>query len=450
MTHWIRRLAQHFESVRRRTPGAPLALVFDIDGTILDVAPAARALLRSHAAAGGRDYLATAHETDLAAADWTAIAAGAGLRGAARDEAAAALRRAWSRPDAVLAAHRPFRGVLEVIRWFQLQPNTVVALNTGRLESQRLETLRQLNTLGGEYRVQFPSELLCMRQCRTEAVATAKVRGIETLRTRGYHIVAAVDNEPAYLQAIAAAGPERELLTFDSRDLHDTRRQTVPYDLRELLGSRRLPRHVQFVWQDIDGEVELQRFLMSSIHWGEVALAGFRDGEPILGGGLSLTRVLPAMLQRARGCKINLATPAQVKTLIPWLRSRDYPAGALWFHVPAGPDQGEALRQLAESLPGSTRQAPVDGLIRPLDGRPDQAAIDALLRCGATRFGLDWCASGKPAILDAMERHGLELHLHSIPDLESFLRASLLLPHSLGTGFDFPRLARTTHRRRAG
>ena len=45
----------------------------------------------------------------------------------------------------MLAAHRPYRGVLEVIRWFQLQPATFVGLNTGRPEQLRDETLRSLN-----------------------------------------------------------------------------------------------------------------------------------------------------------------------------------------------------------------------------------------------------------------------------------------------------------------
>ena len=37
--------------------------------------------------------------------------------------------RRWSE-EAALASHRPYTGVLEVIRWFQLQPRTFVGLNT--------------------------------------------------------------------------------------------------------------------------------------------------------------------------------------------------------------------------------------------------------------------------------------------------------------------------------
>jgi len=33
------------------------------------------------------------------------------------------LEQRWQ-PEAVLAAHRPYQGVLDVIRWFQIQPDT--------------------------------------------------------------------------------------------------------------------------------------------------------------------------------------------------------------------------------------------------------------------------------------------------------------------------------------
>ena len=58
----------------------------------------------------------------------------------------------WS-SEYILHAHKPFVGVLEVVRWYQLQPNTFVGLNTGRPEALRQDTLRSLNELGKEYKV---------------------------------------------------------------------------------------------------------------------------------------------------------------------------------------------------------------------------------------------------------------------------------------------------------
>ena len=44
----------------------------------------------------------------------------------------------------VLEAHHPHPGVMEVIRWLQLQPSTFVGLNTARHEWLRAATLRSL------------------------------------------------------------------------------------------------------------------------------------------------------------------------------------------------------------------------------------------------------------------------------------------------------------------
>ncbi len=38
---WMRRLAKHYERVRERYPGERLIVLFDIDGTILDMRSAA-------------------------------------------------------------------------------------------------------------------------------------------------------------------------------------------------------------------------------------------------------------------------------------------------------------------------------------------------------------------------------------------------------------------------
>jgi hypothetical protein len=65
-------------------------------------------------------------------------------------------------PEAILTANQPYQGVLGVIRWFQLQPATCVAFNTGRPEEIRDLTLQALNALGKASRVSFPSDLLWM------------------------------------------------------------------------------------------------------------------------------------------------------------------------------------------------------------------------------------------------------------------------------------------------
>ena len=46
------------------------------------------------------------------------------------------LENRW-RPGSLIESHRAFEGAMEIIRWFQMQPNVVVGLNTGRPEHLR-------------------------------------------------------------------------------------------------------------------------------------------------------------------------------------------------------------------------------------------------------------------------------------------------------------------------
>jgi hypothetical protein len=100
-------------------------------------------------------------------------------------------------------AHRPYGVAFEVIRWFQIQPRTSVALNTGRPETLRDATLRCLNELGREYKVAFTDELLVMNPDGWGVdVAKHKVAGIRHLQHAGYRVVAAVANEPEVIEAL--------------------------------------------------------------------------------------------------------------------------------------------------------------------------------------------------------------------------------------------------------
>ena len=53
---WMRRLAKHYERARERYPGERLIVLFDIDGTILDMRYAVRYALRGYDAAHGTRY----------------------------------------------------------------------------------------------------------------------------------------------------------------------------------------------------------------------------------------------------------------------------------------------------------------------------------------------------------------------------------------------------------
>lgn len=143
-TDWMWELAVHYERMRRAYPDQQLCIVFDVDGTILDLRHlVVHALLgydrehRSEYFHGFRAEDVTVHENRI-----DEFLRGLALPASIRADVMAWYdEHLWS-PEGILAANQPYRGVLGVIRWFQLQPSTCVALNTGRPEEIRDLTLQ--------------------------------------------------------------------------------------------------------------------------------------------------------------------------------------------------------------------------------------------------------------------------------------------------------------------
>lgn len=149
MTQPLQALARHHQAARTCHPGEPLLIVFDIDGTLVPRHPAA---------------------------------------GAA-------------------AGQPPFAAVVAAMRWFAAQPDTWVGLNTGRPESLREETLHTLNALAVDHGLTFHPHLLVMCPAGWRGGgAQAKVAGMYYFRRMGFRVFAAIDDEPANLDAVAASG----------------------------------------------------------------------------------------------------------------------------------------------------------------------------------------------------------------------------------------------------
>src|SRR5215213_3659776 len=135
----MRRLAAHYGRFRSEYPEDRLLIVFDIDGTILDMRHMVRHVLLWFDRTHGSDWFhgltaddVTVHENQVDQL----------LRDMALPAPVAKRAYRWYveqrwQPEAVLAAHRPYQGVLDVIRWFQIQPDTSVGLNTGRRRCSR-------------------------------------------------------------------------------------------------------------------------------------------------------------------------------------------------------------------------------------------------------------------------------------------------------------------------
>jgi hypothetical protein len=230
-TDWMRQLAAHYASVRRRYPADRLLIVFDIDGTILDMRHPVLRLLRAYDRERGshlfrRLCLAEIrkHETHIEDLLYRLEVP----RFLWDDVREFYERRFWD-SETLFEAHRPFRGVLEVIRWFQLQPNAEVGLNSGRPEELRAETLEALNRLGAAWGVELEDRLLALNPYGWERhVHRSKVEGLQRFRDAGYRIVAFVDNEPENLLAAAQADPDGEILLLHADTIYKSGREQLP------------------------------------------------------------------------------------------------------------------------------------------------------------------------------------------------------------------------------
>jgi hypothetical protein len=407
MADWMRRLAHHYAAVRAAHPADQLLVVFDIDGTILDVE-------RAHAA----------------------------------------------HPD-----------VMAVIRWFQIQPGTSVALNTGRPESLRETTLASLDALGRAHRVRFDPELVHMNPNGGEVgLAASKVAALRTFAAAGFRPVAVVDNEPEMIEAMAAENPGGGILFLHAHTVFESRRALPPgasaghrYDLRTLIGEHDLPDHVELVWHGVNDHANLRHFVGSPVRWGECDVrrdpAGrlavrhdpFRDpasddgddsGDEADGSGRTLLveELLAAFRGAGKAVKLDLKEPDVLDEALALLDRVGVAARDLWVNGRIdvlGPD---AIRRVRAAYPDAIVQVPIDRLAAMVLTAPSRARVrlDALASWGVSRFSLAWDTDRTAALLDRFDQWGDEVNLYAVEGLDDFLRAVLLLPRSVTADFNFP------------
>ncbi len=227
----MQRLSRHYKRFRMLYPHDQIMILFDIDGTILDMRHMIRHVLQSYDRRHGTGFFSvlkvadiTRHETDV-----ERLLDEASIPGDRKAEVLEWFEKeCWSR-EAILESHRPFTGVMEVIRWFQTQPKTYVGLNTGRPDFIRADTLRSLNKIGQEYKVTFRNDLLYMNPHGwNREVAISKVSGVLHFQQSGYRIFAYIDNEPENLEAVAEVDPLKQILLLHADTLFKSKRWRLP------------------------------------------------------------------------------------------------------------------------------------------------------------------------------------------------------------------------------
>lgn len=465
MTHWMAALAAHHARMRQRYPTDELIILFDIDGTILDLRHMIFFLLMRYDREHGTDHFRDLSLTDIDVHEYVIdqFLQRLDLDEGARLEIEEWYRERYWSPEIIATAHYAFDGVFDVIRWLQIQPKTSVGLNTGRLEYMRSDTLAALNRMAEAYGVHFRNELLYMRPDDwTDGVASGKVLGVAHVQALGYRVIAFIDNEPGNLAAIAQCPGAADLLLLHPDTIYLSALDLLPstaisgeaYSLADLITEESLPSQIDLVWHGVNDPINLRQFLPSPVRWAELDVNVDVDGDrlilrhdtfterPAVIGErwLSLEAALAACTQWQKAVKLDFKVGGDaIEQALALVDAYGLRAEQLWFNGELAILDAPVVRRLAARYPGAVMQAPI-GFLRHLLDQPAalRDEIARLASCGMNRFSLNWRHTETRRMAQLLMDWGYEVNLYGIPDLPAFLQATLLLPNAITCDFNFP------------
>ncbi len=465
MAHWMAALAAHHAKMRCQYPNDQLLVVFDIDGTILDLRHMMFYLLTRYDQENGTTYFRNLLVTDIDMHEhiMDQFLLKLGLPEDVRTQIETWYRERYWSTETINASHLAFDKVLDVIRWLQLQPQTTVALNTGRMEALRADTLASLNRMGELYGVQFTDELLYMRPNDWgEGVSKRKVMGIRHVQTLGYRVIAFIDNEPNNLAAVTQSGIADEILLLHVDTIYLSPLEMLPataiqgdsYALTELISEAQVPPDLDLVWHGVNDRINLRQFLASSIPWGELDVNldpvhntlilrhdTFTERPPTAGESwLTLEAGVAACVQQHKAIKLDFKVGGdRIEQALAVVEQAALPPQRLWFNGDLRILDERWIGQLAERYPGAVIQVPI-GFLRSFVDQPAtlQAELARLTAVGLNRFSLNWQHAQTRYMVKLLTEWGYAINLYGVTDLSSFLQAMLLSPRSLTCDFNFP------------
>jgi hypothetical protein len=464
--NWMKALAEAYHAACDRYPGEKLMLVSDIDGTIIDMRYLVMFVLQSYDQAHGTAYFTRLQPADIVVHenDVEHLLEKLDIPTHARQAVMAwYLDRRW-REDAILTSHRPFPGVLPMIRWFQLQPNTTLGLLTGRPEMLRTATLRSLNRVGESHQVVFDSEVLLMNpEGWGQNVENAKVEGLKQFREMGYHVFGMIDNEPNVLEALARDGDNAEVLLLHADTIFESRSSSMPreiiegkdYALAELVPNEEaLPRRVQLVWHGVNDPANLQQFIASGVSWAEIDVREDPSGELVLRHDsfetmpavpdeewLIYNDAMTELTNSGVGVKLDIKGGTDVlDRVLESVASLELPDDRLWFNGEVERIGEEDFRRIRAAHPAAIVQCPIGWLNPLLEAARGEAhrILELLIDWGVSRFSVDWEHTNARTMFKKLAGWGYEVNFYGILDLEGFLEAVVLLPSSVTSDFNFP------------
>lgn len=455
MSNWMTRLAAHYNMTRNKYPNDRIMIVFDIDGTILDMRYVILHVLKTFDKSHS-----TRHFNDLEVADIDFheehIESFLERLHISSNDQMVILEQYkklfWSSAG-TFEAHRPFRGVLEVIRWFQMQSRTYIALNTGRPESLRFQTLNTLNRLADEYRVHFGDDLLYMKPDGSEqTIPEIKADGIRHFTRKGYRVCAVVDNEPENLYAVSRADPQREILLLHADTIFKSKRDSMPgyavngkkYDLTALISNNAHTQHTQFVWDCTHDTERFHQFIRSNIHWVQLDPCSFLSSASKIPCAVKLPDIAPYLTEaKKHGKKIKLHLHKRGELMADVLKmvsgyGFDASSVCIDLSISAILDAGK-IKMLRCKHPGMIIQFSADFLASAILNNPARAreVLEFIRSHGIDRFSVNWMLPKKREIITRLMLWGLEVDVNNVHGLEPFLQAALIAPSSITSHFNF-------------
>ena len=225
------------------------------------------------------------------------------------------------------------------------------------------------------------------------------------------------------------------------------------YDVKEFMFREKLPEHIQFVWNGVSNREALRQFLLSDIHWGEIDVRFDRVSEQLIirkdsfeerpkGANedyVLLGDFLQQFCKYGKGVKLDIREGGEVlEIILRKLRDFNMEITDIWFNAGIDALTGNEFINLSDNYRGAIIQCPVDFLVPTIISSPEKAR-DILLTLGLwgiNRFSISWESSDKRKVMDFMEESGFQINICDIADLESFIKAILLMPRSVTSDFD--------------
>lgn len=458
--NWMTKLARHYNRHRSRNKDhTEIIVLFDIDGTILDHRRVIYDVLNSYDQKNDTQHFHSLELDDIDVHENSidSLLTDFNLQPELREDIREFYREERWSDNILLDSHRPFEGVMDVIRWFQLQPRTHVGLNTARPESLRETTLKSLNRLGKKYKVTFRDSLLHMNQNGWSNAEKSKVKGIEYFQDSGYHILAMIDNEPENLSAIDRARTSDEILLLHADKILDARSDSLPegsvsgqnYRISDLIQGQAEPERIKFIRNGLKNTRTLQDFINSPIQWGNLVVRRHpQSGDFVLRKSsfsqkppndsikrLSLESGLIVLQNTGKSLVYDLNFDGDhLREFIQILRDYVNELDHFGFKINLSHLDRSHVIELVDEFPSADYQLSINCLSDAILAEPDRlrVVLNQLQESwDIDEVSLDWQVFKKRNLLEKLKEWGFNANIGNVPNLEQFLQSAFWSPDSL-------------------